>query len=138
MNNKIRYSIVLFPVKMEHFKKFDEIVLDAIKETFLEEEIPQKKVEDYLKKAGKIIYTNTHSKSILSSLKLAYISATWELEEYLHLDSKNINLIKLNKEFNCLMCGKALDFIVPSEMLKKEFRMEVEKEECCCKKNLKI
>lgn len=37
MNNKTRYCIVLYGVKMEHFRKFDKIVLDAIKETFLAE-----------------------------------------------------------------------------------------------------
>nr|WP_029503850.1 hypothetical protein [Lachnoclostridium phytofermentans] len=35
MNNKTRYCIVLYGLKMEHFKKFDDIVLDAIEETFL-------------------------------------------------------------------------------------------------------
>lgn len=29
MNNKTRYCIVLYGIKIEHFKKFDAIVLDA-------------------------------------------------------------------------------------------------------------
>lgn len=35
MNNKTRYCIVLYGLKMEHFKKFGAIVLNTIKETFL-------------------------------------------------------------------------------------------------------
>lgn len=29
MNNKTRYCIVVYGIKIEHFKKFDAIVLDA-------------------------------------------------------------------------------------------------------------
>lgn len=35
MNNKTRYCIVLYGVKLAHFKRFDEIVINAIRETFL-------------------------------------------------------------------------------------------------------
>ena len=117
MNNKIRYCIVLFPVKMEHLKRFDEIVLEAIKENFLEKGIPQKKVDNYLKKARNITYTKTHSRSILGAMNQADIFITVFWNEYYFIRSEKVNQVYLNKRISQLI----VSHVTPNEMLKREF-----------------
>lgn len=50
MNNKTRHYIVLYGVKMEHSKRFNKVVIDAIKETFLAEGFGEDIVDKYIVK----------------------------------------------------------------------------------------
>lgn len=120
MNNKTRYCIVLYGLKMEHFKKFDTIVLEAIKETFLEEGFSSATVDKYIMNCDKVSYSKTHDRSILGQMKEFDISISWKIEEY--LPSDQLNLLELNKWIgNTLMCGP-LDYVNPITLLKNEMR----------------
>lgn len=104
MNNKTRYCIVLYGVKMEHFKKFDKVALDAIRETFLTEGFSEDIVDKYIDKCGNVDYTKTHDRSILGQMKEFYISISWQIEDYLPIEG--INLVEFNKWVgSSLMCG---------------------------------
>lgn len=119
MNNKTRYCIVLYGIKMEHFKKFDVIVLDAIRETFIAEGFRSDVVQKYVAKCDEVEYTKTHDRSVLGQMKDFYISISWQIEEY--LPSENVNLEELNKWVgSSLMCG-SLGYVNPIVLLKKEF-----------------
>ncbi|GAA0761878.1 MULTISPECIES: hypothetical protein [Clostridium] len=118
MNNKTRYCIVLYGVKMEHFKKFDKIVLDAIRETFLADGFPEDTADKYITKCRDVDYTKTHDRSVLGQMKDFDISISWKIEEY--LPSENINLIELNKWVNnTLMCG-SLNYAHPIDLMREE------------------
>jgi hypothetical protein len=118
MNNKTRYCIVLYGVKMEHFKKFDKVVINAIKETFLAEGFDGHIVDKYISRCGNIEYTKTHDRSLLGQMKEFYISISWQIEEY--LPNENINLIELNKwASGSFMCG-SLDYAHPTDLLRRE------------------
>ncbi|GCD11620.1 DUF6933 domain-containing protein [Clostridium tagluense] len=117
MNNKTRYCIILYGLKAEHFKRFDGIVLAAIKETFLAEGMGENKVDTYISNCGGIIYTKTHNRSILSQITDFYVDISWVIEEY--IPSVNLNLVELNKWAGNLMCG-TLGYENPIDLLKKE------------------
>ena len=119
MNNKTRYCIVLYGVKMEHLRKLDQIVLDSIKETFIAEGFSEDIVDKYMDKCGgKVDFIKTHDRSVLGQMKDFYISISWQIEE--HLPSKNINLIELNQWVGrSLMCG-SLGYANPINLLRKE------------------
>jgi hypothetical protein len=118
MNNKTRYCIVFYGVKMEHFKKFDKVVLNAIKENFLAEGFQGDIVDKYITRCGNVEYTKTHDRSVLGQMKDFNISISWQIEEY--LPSENINLIELNKWANeSFMCG-TLGYAHPTDLLRKE------------------
>jgi len=119
MNNQTRYCIVLYGLKAGHFKKFDNIVLSAIKETFLEEGFLEDKVDTYIANCGEVIYTKTHDRSILSQIKEFHIHISWVIEDY--IPSDNINLVELNKWTGNLMCG-SLGYANPIDLLKKAMR----------------
>ncbi len=118
MNNKTRYCIVLYGLRGEHFKKFDKIALDAIRETFLAEGYSEEIVEGYIKKCDAVKYTKTHDRSILSQISKFYISISWEIEN--HLPSENINLVTLNKWVGSSMMCMTQDFCNPIDALKIE------------------
>lgn len=118
MNNKTRYCIVLYGIKVEHFKKFDKVVIDAIKENFLAEGFGEDIVDRYITKCGNTAYTKTHDRSILGQIKDFYITLSWKIEEY--LPNERINLIELNQWANSfLMCGP-LDYAHPIDLLREE------------------
>jgi len=48
VNDKNRYVIVLYGLKKKDFKKIDELILQAIVETFREEGIKEEVIEKYL------------------------------------------------------------------------------------------
>lgn len=119
MNNKTRYCIVLYGLKMEHFKKFDTIVLDAIRETFLVEGLAEEAVEAYIEDCGQVQYTKTHDRSVLGQMKEFDISISWKIED--HILRNTINLVSLNRWIGRnLMCG-TLDYAHPIDLLRKEF-----------------
>jgi hypothetical protein len=117
MNNQTRYCIILYGLKAQHFKKFDTIVISAIKETFLAEGFSKGQVDKYIANCGEVVYTKTDNRSILSQITEFLISITWEIEEY--LPSDNINLVELNRWAGELMCG-SLGYAYPINLLKKE------------------
>lgn len=120
MNNKTRYCIVLYGVKMEHFKRFDKVVLDAIRETFLAEGFSESIVSKYIDNCGSIGFTKTHDRRVLGQMKDFDISISWEIEE--HLPSENINLVELNKWIGSTqMCG-SLDYAHPTDLLREAMK----------------
>lgn len=115
MNNKTRYCIILYGLKAEHFKKFDVIVLNAIKETFLAEGLPVSKVDAYITQCGDVACTKTYDRSILSQINEFHLHISWEIEEF--IPSDNLNLVELNKWAGNLMCG-TLGYAHPVDLLK--------------------
>lgn len=118
MNNKTRYCIVLYGMKLTHFKRFDEIVINAIREPFLEEGFKEEIVNNYIDNCNTISYTKTHDRSIIGQMNEFYISISWQIEDY--IPSESLNLVKLNKWVgSSLMCG-SLGYEYPINLLKKE------------------
>ena len=117
MNNKTRYPIVLYGLKAEHFKRFDQLVISAIEETFIAEGLPANKVKSYIAKCGEVIYTRTHDRSILSQINEFHLHISWEIES--HLPSTKVNLVELNRWAGTISCG-SVGYMQPIELLQKE------------------
>jgi len=116
MNNRTRYSIVLYGLKAEHFRELDTIVLSAIEETFIAEGFPSDKVKRYIENCSNVVYTKTHNRSIISQMNDFYVAVSWEIKY--HLPSSSINMIELSKFTGRLLCS-TLGYIYPVELLKK-------------------
>jgi len=117
MNNQTRYCIILYGLKAHHFKNFDNIVISAIRETFIAEGFSKEQVDRYIANCGEVICMKTDDRSILSQITQFFIDITWQIEEY--LPSDNINLVELNMWAGKLMCG-SLGYAYPIDLLKKE------------------
>ncbi|WP_238882885.1 hypothetical protein [Clostridium sp. YIM B02551] len=122
MNNKTRYCIILYGLKTEHFKKFNVIILNAIRETFIAEGFSLEIVDKYITDCGEVHYTKTHDRSILSQITEFYFSISWQIEYY--LPSEVLNLVELNQWVgSSLMCG-TLGYANPIDLLKQEMKCE--------------
>ncbi|OZM56449.1 hypothetical protein CIB95_11785 [Lottiidibacillus patelloidae] len=68
VNDKNRYVIVLFGLKAKDFKNFNTLVVQAIRNTFTEENIQQSVIDDFLENASTITYTKTKDRKSVARM----------------------------------------------------------------------
>lgn len=83
MNNQTRYSVVMYGLKAEQFKKFDQVALAAIERTFLTEGFSEKAVAQYIKNCQEVVFTKTHDRSVISQMNDMLLIASYWTEDYL-------------------------------------------------------
>lgn len=71
MNNKNRYVVVLYGLKSKDFKNLDNLIIKAIKATFLEEGINPDIVERFISQSPNIVYTKTKNRTTTGWLNKA-------------------------------------------------------------------
>ena len=98
MNNLTRYSVVLYGLKAEHFKKFNELVLSAIEQTFRAEGFSDEVISNYVRTGSQVIYAKSNDRSILGQLVDVQYHLEWRLDERAPIDS--ILLVDISKELN--------------------------------------
>lgn len=98
MNNKTRYSIILFGMKKEHYQKFNLIFKEIIQDNFRAEEIPEPIINDYTNKMKDPIYSKTYDRSVIGSMTEMIHLTGFRIEDYLPV--QEMNIIELNKENN--------------------------------------
>jgi len=118
MNNLTRYSVVLYGLKAEHFKKFNELVLSAIEQTFRAEGFSDEVVSNYMRTSSQVIYAKSSDRSILGQINDVLYMLEWHMEDYLPPDS--IFMIELSKKMSRTPMGKHIKFIYPIDMLQEE------------------
>lgn len=116
INNATRYCIVLYGLKVEHFKNFDQIFLKSIRETFIAEGFNEAKVDKYIKSCVGIVCTKTYNRSIIGSLNEFLNIALYRISE---CDLTKMNLVDLNKFIGRLVSCK-MDLVYPKDMLTRE------------------
>lgn len=68
VNDNNRYVIVLYGLKANDFKKLDELIIKAIRETLKDECIKDEIIERFLNRSGKIVYTKTKDKTSVARM----------------------------------------------------------------------
>jgi len=83
MNNQTRYCVVMYGLKAEHFKKFGQLALAAIEQTFLAEGFSEDAVAQYIKQGREVVFTKTHDRSVISQMNdMLFLASDW-FEEYI-------------------------------------------------------
>jgi len=103
MNNLTRYSVVLYGLKSEHFKKFDELALSAIGQTFRAEGFSDEVVSNFVRTCSQVIYAKSSDRSILGQLVDVQYHLEWRLDERALIDS--IFMVDISKELNRIPLG---------------------------------
>ncbi|UGB30656.1 plasmid pRiA4b ORF-3 family protein [Metabacillus sp. B2-18] len=91
MNDSNRYTIVLHGLKATDFKKINELILGAVKETFQAEGVHDSVIEQYLIQAKDISYSTTKNRSFIARLNKAC--------EHVYFYEGDFNLQLLNQPF---------------------------------------
>ncbi len=71
MNDSNRYVIVLYGLKASDFKRLDDIIIQAIRETLQEEHIRDEVIAHYIGHAKEVTYTKTKDRSAVAKLNWA-------------------------------------------------------------------
>lgn len=102
MNEISRYVIVLYGVKAKDFKRLDQLVVEAIRESFAAERIPGDVVDRYIEEAGNITFHKSKNRSSTTRVSQAcdYLQTSAGEIEY----EKMIN-IRVGERINRLLVG---------------------------------
>jgi hypothetical protein len=87
MNDKNRYIVVLHGLKAKDMKNLGDIIISAIRETLLNEQIAKEVVEKYLKAAPEIVFAKTKNKSAVAKLNSTCENVSFYTE---HFSMQNI------------------------------------------------
>ncbi|MDQ0193274.1 DUF6933 domain-containing protein [Paenibacillus wynnii] len=117
MNNKTRYNFILFGVKKEHFKNFNQLFIKSLTENLQAEGIPDSKIIEYVSKANELKFTKTYDRSVLGSMTDMVKMTDFLIERYLPL--QEMNIIELNQKNNHCPIVKLKNF--PDQLMKEAF-----------------
>ena len=118
MNNLTRYSVVLYGLKAEHFKKFNELVLSAIEQTFRAEGFSDEVISNYMRTSSHMIYAKSSDRSILGQIYDVLYMMEYHMEDYLPTES--VYMIELSKKMSRTPMGKHIKYTYPIDMLQEE------------------
>ncbi|BEP27847.1 plasmid pRiA4b ORF-3 family protein [Helicovermis profundi] len=117
VNDKNRYIIVLYALKAKDFKNLDKLIINAIKETFLDECIKEAIIDSLLESSGSIIYTKTKNRISIARMNQS-IGIVNHFEDLVNENSKNQS--EINKQLGYFIVGKGNDdYLHPKEELIK-------------------
>lgn len=99
MNNKTRYNFVLFGLKKNDFKRFDDIVVQAITENLSADGIGEGIIKKYIQNCTEVSYTATSDRSIISQINEMIMASEHRMRED-KLDGIKTDIYELNRWLN--------------------------------------
>lgn len=117
VNDKNRYIVVLHGLKKNDFKKLDELIIKAIRESFLDECIKNDIIDEFIDHSKEIIYTKTKDKTSVARMNKSCEAVGYYEEP---LCNESIVQCALCKKVNRFLVGNGKEYITPSEELFKD------------------
>jgi hypothetical protein len=118
VNDKNRYVIVLHGLKAKDFKKIDELIVQAIRETFREEFIKDEVIEQFLSHSKEMTFTKTKNKTLVARMNKACETVHF-FEDLLNKNS--VYQTPLSMKVSRLLVGDGKNkYIDPNEELYKD------------------
>lgn len=103
MNDLTRYAVVLYGVKAKDFKRFDELVKEAIREVFLKERFSPKVVDWYIDELGAVTFHKTKNRSMTAQLNKA-VDHVWLFAD--QLTTESLVNVSVGKHASRLLVGR--------------------------------
>ncbi|MBM6619133.1 plasmid pRiA4b ORF-3 family protein [Bacillus suaedaesalsae] len=115
VNDQSRYIIVLYSVKAADLKRIDQLLVQAIRDTFCHEGIKDEVIENYLSHFNEVKFSTTKDRKLVARLNKACENVCFYEEE---IHPHGIQQPILNKQLSRLIVGNGKnDYITPSEEL---------------------
>jgi len=121
VNDHNRYAVVLYGLKAKDFKRFNEIALQGIRETFQGEGISDKVIDKYLLHTGEVTITKTKDRTSVARMNKAcenayYFDELWDVDSMFQPDMSN--------RISRLLVGDGKkSYIVPNEEMYKDLTL---------------
>ena len=120
VNDKNRYSIVLYGLKAKDFKEFDQHIREAVRRTLGEECIKDAVIEKFINNSGNIVYAKTRNRFLVSRMNESCRPVEFYPEM---LDDSSLYQPALSKRISQLLVGNGKeDYIYPNQ----EFYQDLE------------
>jgi hypothetical protein len=117
-NDSNRYIIVLHGLKAKDLKKIDELILQAIRETFREEGIKDEVIEAYISQSKKFSFKTTKNRTLVARLNKA-CENVYYFED--RIDQSKIYQAALGKRVSSLLVGNGKNtYTNPNEDLYRD------------------
>lgn len=118
MNDGHRYVLILHGLKAKDFKKIDELIFHAIRETFRQEGIKDEVIEAYILASKEITFTTTKNRTLVARLNKACENVPYFVND---LNEHSIQQPSLNKSISRLLVGNGKnDYVKPNQELYKD------------------
>ena len=115
VNDKNRYVIVLYGIVAKHLKKLDELIIESIRKTFLEEGIKEEIVEQYIRLAPDFIFSKTKDKTSVARMNKS-CETIYVFDDL--LDMENVVQTTFNKSASrYLITNGKNNYIYPNQEL---------------------
>jgi hypothetical protein len=122
-NDSNRYIIVLHGLKAKDLKKIDELILQAIRETFREEGIKDEVIEAYISQSNKFSFTTTKNRTLVARLNKA-CENVYYFEE--RIDQGKINQVILSKKVSNFLVGNGKNsYTYPNQDLYSDLENQI-------------
>lgn len=113
-NNLFRYSIILYKIKAADLKQIDRLFQKSLIEIFHGENIDQKLIDKYILQAGKMRFTKTSDRSVLSSMNQTWMEMPFFADE---VDHEAIIQTDFNLFYGTHMQSYKEHFFIPQDLL---------------------
>ncbi|MFD1927996.1 plasmid pRiA4b ORF-3 family protein [Sporosarcina siberiensis] len=121
INETTRYVVVLFGIKAKEFNKFNEVVLQAIRESFQSEGIKEEVINNYFLRVNEVTITKSKDRTSVARLNKASENAS---VFYDVIDEEAIFQPQLGMKLNRLFVGDGKkSYIYPSEEMFKALQL---------------
>lgn len=131
VNDSSRYIIVFYGLKAKDFKNLNRIIMNSIRETFLDECIKDEIVEQFLNYSPEIIYAKTKDKSLVAKMNKA-CEIVYLYENILNSDVINQSVVNIRA--SSYFVGDGNDgYIYPNEVMYKDLEAFAKKTIIRCK-----
>ncbi|MBS4190146.1 plasmid pRiA4b ORF-3 family protein [Bacillus sp. FJAT-49705] len=121
VNDQNRYAIVFHGLKAKDFKKLDEVLLQGIRETFLQEGMKEEIVEKFLLQSKEFTYTKTKDRTSVARMNKACENVQF-FEEL--LDSDSIFNTRMSMRVSRDLVGDGKNkYICPNEEMYKDLEL---------------
>lgn len=118
VNDQNRYVVVLHGLKAKDFKNLDRVLLQGIRETFMEEGMKDEVIEKFLSQSNEISYTKTKDRTSVARMNKS-CDPVYFLEELLENDS--IFNTRMSMRISRFLVGNGKnDYILPNEEMYKD------------------
>jgi hypothetical protein len=118
MNDSSRYVIILHGLKAKDFKKINEVMLQAIRDTLREENIRAEVIEEFVSRAKEFTFTSTKDRTSVARLNKACDHAYF-YERF--LDTETLSQPAVSKDASRFIVGKGKnEYIRPNEALYRD------------------
>jgi len=120
VNDACRYSFILYGVKAKDLKNIEKLVISAMRQMFLSDGVNPEMIDQYLEKAGEVLFSKTQNRTMVARLNKGCEAAENFHDHY--IEECSIQSMVSKKANNSIFIDCADGYKHPDELLYEQLR----------------